>query len=101
MDISKMLIWNVRGLNNKSRRDSVRSLIDYVKPDVVCLQETKKENISRRTVMSTLGADFDEFVFLPADGSRGGILVAWKGICVQGYCIKGGCFFCFCSVPAE
>jgi exonuclease III len=79
MDISKLLIWNVRGLNNKSRRDSVRSLIDSVKPEVVCLQETKKENISMWTVMSTLGADFDEFVFLPADGSRGGILVAWKG----------------------
>jgi hypothetical protein len=30
-------------------------------------------------VMSTLGADFDEFTFLPATGTRGGILLAEKG----------------------
>lgn len=69
----------MRGLNNKSRRDSVCSLVAALRPDIVCLQETKKEEISRWMVLSTLGIDFDEFAVLPAIGTRGGVLVAWKG----------------------
>jgi exonuclease III len=79
MDMSKILIWNVRGLNQKSRRDVVRCMVDSTRSDVVCLQETKKVAISHRMVMSTLGADFDEFTFLPTAGTHGGILLAWKG----------------------
>jgi hypothetical protein len=30
-------------------------------------------------VMSTLGADFDEFTFLPPVGTCGFILMIWKG----------------------
>jgi hypothetical protein len=33
--------------------------------------------------MSMLGADFDEFIVLPADGTHGGILLAWKGSVCQ------------------
>jgi exonuclease III len=54
-------------------------MVDSTRPDVVCLQETKKATILSWIVMSTLGADFDEFTFLPATGTRGGILLAWKG----------------------
>jgi hypothetical protein len=78
MDISKILVWNVRGLNRKVRRDGVRHMISSTRPDIVCLQETKKAAISRRMVMTTLGADFDEFVVLPANGTRGRILLPWK-----------------------
>jgi hypothetical protein len=54
MDPSKILIWNVRGLNSHARQDSVRDLV------------------------SVLGSEFTEYVFLPSDGASGGILVAWK-----------------------
>jgi hypothetical protein len=30
-------------------------------------------------VMTTLGIDFDNFLVLPAVGTRSGILMAWKG----------------------
>lgn len=30
-------------------------------------------------IMSTLGVDFNEYLVLPAIGTRGGILLAWKG----------------------
>jgi len=69
----------VRGLNRKARRDSARPMVNSINPDVVCLQETKKEAISGRMVISMLGSDFDQFVVLPADGTRGGILLAWRG----------------------
>jgi exonuclease III len=81
MDLSKVLIWNVRGLNRKARRDVVRDMVGSTRSNIVCLQETKKAAISRRMVMSMLGA---EFVVLPADGTRGGVLLAWKGSTCQG-----------------
>jgi exonuclease III len=40
--LSKIIIWNVRGLNKKARRDAVRQTIVSTRPDLVCLQETKK-----------------------------------------------------------
>lgn len=79
MNLSKILIWNVRGLNRKARRDAVRMMVESTRPDIVCLQETKKESISRFMVFSLLGNVFDQFTFLPAIGTRGGILLAWKG----------------------
>lgn len=44
---------------------------------IVCLQETKMNQISDVDVLHTLGSRFkNEFAFLPADGTRGGILLA-------------------------
>jgi exonuclease III len=95
MDPSKKLIWNVRGLNREARWDVVRCVISSTRPDIVCLQETKKEAISQRMVMSTLRADFDCFLVLPADGTRGGILLAWKGSVCR---VTLGLILCFGSV---
>lgn len=78
MDKSKFLIWNVRGLNDKTRRDNLRKVVDDSRPAVVCLQETKLSHISDRDVLSFLGRDFTNFVFLPAQQTRGGILIAWR-----------------------
>ena len=36
------------------------------------------EQISRRTLLSSLGSDFDNSVELPSDGASGGLLVAWR-----------------------
>lgn len=78
MALSSILIWNVRGLNQKTRRDSVHELIAAMRPHIVCLQESKVQNMNSRILLSTLGADMDGHVLLPAEGMRGGVLVAWK-----------------------
>jgi hypothetical protein len=69
--------WNVRGLNNAARRQVVfNSARDY-SATIVALQETKLANIDRQVVFEVLGSRFvDNFLVLPADGTRGGILVA-------------------------
>lgn len=54
MDPKKIFIWNVRGLNSPSKQHSVRTSIDSVGADIVCLQETKMQNISRGTVLAIL-----------------------------------------------
>jgi hypothetical protein len=86
MDPSKNLFWNVRGLNRKVRRDVVRAMVNSTCPDVVCLQETKKSSISRFMVTSLLGVVFDEFVTLPAVGTREEFIGLEKYF-VQGYSI--------------
>ena len=78
MDSLNFLIWNARGLNDRARRDSVRKVVDTCKPTVVCIQETKLAVITTSVVLSCLGRDFQEFVYLAAQGTRGGILVAWR-----------------------
>lgn len=46
---------------------------------VVCLQETKLTYISDFDVSSIMGQGFSSYVYLPAQETRGGILVAWRG----------------------
>jgi exonuclease III len=78
MDISNFLIWNVRGLNDKSRQDVVKTVVASLSPSLVCLQETKLSNISSFDLLSVLGPGYSNYVFNLADGTRGGILIAWK-----------------------
>ena len=72
MNPSKLLCWNVRGLNSKARQDTVRTLVNSSRVDVVCIQETKMATVSRSTILSTLGSDFAHFVELPSVGASGG-----------------------------
>ena len=79
-DRLRLLSANVRGLNNPVRRDAVRDLIRDCKATVVCLQESKLHVVDRQCIIEALGVDFaDNFAFLPADGTRGGIILAASG----------------------
>jgi exonuclease III len=78
MNPERVLIWNVRGLNSSARQDSVRSLVASSKIDIICLQETKLDVVTRGVLLSALGSEFLNFIELPAVGASGGILVAWK-----------------------
>jgi exonuclease III len=75
MDNISVLCWNVRGLNDRARRDTVRTLVDDMRPAIVCLQETKLNVISEFVVFGMLWVNFREFAYLPASDTRGGILV--------------------------
>lgn len=59
------LVWNVMGLNDRSKRDCVKSLVLSLKPSIVCLQEIKLSSVSVYDVLFILGAGFSN-------------LVAWK-----------------------
>ncbi|CAM0874536.1 unnamed protein product [Alopecurus aequalis] len=74
-----VLIWNVRGLNNPARRVVVLGVIQPFSVVFVCLQESKLQFVDLSIVRECCGPEFTEFVYAPADGTRGGMLVAWKG----------------------
>jgi len=71
MDNTTIMSWNVRGLNERARRDNVRTLVDDIRPNIVCLQETKLDVISQYLVFAMLGMSFTDFAYLPASNTRG------------------------------
>ncbi|KAF7029938.1 hypothetical protein CFC21_104857 [Triticum aestivum] len=73
------IVWNVRGLNNPARRTVVKVLVYRNNVSLVCLQETKLSFIYRVVVNQCCGTEFSTFAYLTAEGSRGGVLLAWKG----------------------
>lgn len=79
----KIAIWNVRGLNARARHHAIRTLLDTTDASIVCLQETKMDLICSSVVLDTLGSEFDDYTYLPAQGTRGGILLAWKSRAVS------------------
>lgn len=83
MNPTSILVWNARGLNNKARRVCVRETILSCKADIICLQEIKVSDLSPHLLLSVCGSEFNKFLTLPADGTCGGILIAWKGAVCQ------------------
>ena len=71
------LVWNVRGLNSRARRDVVRELVVQENISLLSLQETKLADCPQNLVMNGCGAGFD-FLCQPASGTCGGILLAWR-----------------------
>lgn len=71
------LVWNVRGLNSRARRNVVRDLVAQDNISLLSLQETKLDSCSDSLILEICGAGFDYF-FKPATHTCGGILLAWK-----------------------
>lgn len=75
---NNILCWNVRGLNDKSRRDALRGLIHDYNVSAVCIQETKLSSINDQLIYGMLGSSFRSYHYLPAVRTRGGILIACR-----------------------
>lgn len=80
----KIVSWNVRGLGGREKRKAVKELLIREKPDIVILQETKKEKVDKRLITSVWGVRFKEWVVLPSIGKSGGIIVIWDVRVVRG-----------------
>jgi exonuclease III len=71
-------------MNSTARQEDIKRTVSLFKPDLVCLQETKMEVITSTIIRNSLGLDYElQFVYLPAAGSRGGILVAVRDPVLQ------------------
>ena len=78
----KIISWNTKGLGSKKKRRVVKDFLRSEKPDVVMIQETKKE-YDRRFVCSVWSARNKDWAALLASGASGGILIIWdsKKLC--------------------
>ena len=53
----KILSWNVRAINNLDKRKLIKAFIKSQRVDVVCIQETKIQNMDSSIVRSLGVAD--------------------------------------------
>jgi len=67
----KVLSWNVRGLNDSAKMASLRNW----NCGLVCLKETKLEDIELSDVGSIWGSQHVGFSVLRARGASGGVMV--------------------------
>jgi exonuclease III len=73
----QLLNWNVRGLNDGARQDSVSELVRTTGATIVCLQETKMQVMDHNVVRRTVEAKFvNSYIALPAEQTRGGVFLA-------------------------
>lgn len=87
-----ILTWNVRGLGHPAKRHLVKDFISSCKVDLVCLQESKLQEIHSSVWRSIGGSRFDSFNFLPAIGTAGGIIIAWDSTLLTGTLVHKGTF---------
>jgi hypothetical protein len=73
---TNLLVWNVRGVNSRARRDVVREFMSQEHASIACLVETKVDVMPPAMATDLMGTSFD-YACVPADGLSGGIMVAW------------------------
>jgi exonuclease III len=75
--------WNPRGLNCPKRRDVVSDLLASTSCQIVCLQETKLQNVDSFTTAHLGGHRLRQFSQRPTDGTKGDILMLWDNSVIQ------------------
>ena len=73
----RILSWNVRGANDCEKRKVIRALIKGQKLDLMCLQETKMQEMSRIIVRILGVGRCLDWKTLNSRGVSGGVLVLW------------------------
>ena len=73
----KIISWNVRGLNDRDKRLRVRNLVRKWGPNVIFLQETKMESITRAVINSLWRGQHVDWSYLGSSGASGGVLLMW------------------------
>jgi exonuclease III len=71
-------------MNNAAQQEDIKQVVSSIRPDVICIQETKIAHVTPAIINSTLGLEYDDsFVYLLAKGTRGGILCAGRSSHIQ------------------
>ena len=73
----KILSWNVRGVNDRSKRKVIKSVVRKQKVDLFCIQETKMQVMTEGVVRSLSPGRFLDWRVLNAMGSTRGVLICW------------------------
>ena len=73
----KILSWNVRGANAPDKRKVIKNFLRSYRADLVCLQETKVQEMTIDLVRSLGVVRQLNWKELNAEGSAGGILFLW------------------------
>ena len=72
----KIISWNLREIQSKSRQRSLRNILEEENPDILMLQETKCLGQQAQTIIQRHWRQV-EVVTIDAQGYSGGIALAW------------------------
>ena len=92
----RILSWNVRGANDREKRNLIKEVIKSQKANLVCLQETKIQEMSNGLVKSLRVGRCLEWGVLNSSGAAGGVLVFWDNRILQLEEMEGGKFTISC-----
>lgn len=70
---------NVIGLGTRSKRTTIRDLVQEHKLDFIARQEMKREDIQASLYNKMLGNQSCFWHFAPSVGNNGGLLSIWDG----------------------
>ena len=73
----KIISWNVRGVNDPDKRKVIKNFLRRFRADLVCLQDTKVQEMNSALVRSLGVGRRLNWKVLDTDGSAGGILLLW------------------------
>ena len=62
----KLLSWNVRGINNRDKRLLLKNVLRDWRCNLICIQETKLEEVQLSVICSIEGNQSMDFVALKA-----------------------------------
>jgi len=81
---TKVLFWNVRGINSQVKWDAIRDKISESACQIVCLQETKKETFDSFYIKKFCPRNLDKFAYSPSIGAFGGLITIWNSSLFDG-----------------
>ena len=76
----RFMSWNVRGVNDQSKRVIIRKYLEYTKLDFAALVETKVKKWEHANIKMLWQRSMIDWDYLPSNGASGGILVLWNSI---------------------
>ena len=79
----KILSWNVRGVNDPDKRKVIKNFLRSHRADLVCLQETKVQEMTIDLVRRLGVGRCLNWKALNAEGSAGGIILLWDNSCIS------------------
>ena len=72
-----LLSWNVRRANNLYKRKIISNFVRSQRVDLVCIQETKIQDLSNACACSFGAGRLHDWKALEVKGAAGGILLFW------------------------
>jgi exonuclease III len=87
-----ILDWNVRGINSQGRWDDLSNKISESNCNILCLQETKRENFDSSYLKNFCPRRMNQFVFSPSVGNSGGLITIWNSSVFSGRLISKSFF---------
>jgi exonuclease III len=73
----KIITWNIRGLNDRSKQRILRDCIKEESPDILMLQETKCAGMEVETIFQHIWKGCN-YIQMDSSGASGGLAILWN-----------------------